>query len=225
MKQSVSCPWNTLFDPNSSCFMSMKHCFVLIQGASRPRNKIFHPDSTRFTVFLDHETNCFIADSCRFNIFHHCFIAQIHPVSYHFNLFHHCFTNENERLDPSIMTSVALWRYRRGTMQCRRTISGMWGPIFTQLVLSDSGDDSRSISGADDELPPGVAARGRFRKALNFSSFPADEKTFCFLHSSSLELYIRLEWHVRRPFLEMGRITWVAISFQWNNRRQKFLKL
>ena len=64
----------TLFHPDSMCFMTM-----------------FHPDSTCFMAFHDHETNCFIANSSWFNMFHHCFIALIHPVSCWFNLFHHCF--------------------------------------------------------------------------------------------------------------------------------------
>ena len=64
MKQCVSWPWNTLFYLDLRCFM------VLIL-----------PDSTCFAVFHDHETNCVIADSSWFNMFHHCFIALIYPLS------------------------------------------------------------------------------------------------------------------------------------------------
>ena len=70
--------------------------------------KVFH-DHVSSWLFHDHETNCFIADSSWFNMFHHCFIALIHPVSCWFNLihhcfitvsslFHHCFTSGNEPL-------------------------------------------------------------------------------------------------------------------------------
>ena len=109
MKQCISWPWNTLFHPDSRCFMTTKHCFILIQGVSwqcfimiqnvsrcfttmkQIVSLLIHPDSTCFTVFHDHETNCFIADSSWFNRFHHRFIPLIHLVSCWFNLFHHCF--------------------------------------------------------------------------------------------------------------------------------------
>ena len=99
MKQRVSRPWNKLFHPDSRCFISMKQCFILIQGVSWPCftliqhvsrcfttlkqivSLLIYPDSTCFTVFYDHETNSFTADSSWFNMFHHCFIALINPVS------------------------------------------------------------------------------------------------------------------------------------------------
>ena len=92
MKQRVSWPWTTLFHPDSRCFMAMKQCFILIQGVSWPCFILIQHVSRCFTTMKqihDHETN--IAESSWINMFHHCFIALIHPVSCWFNLFHHCF--------------------------------------------------------------------------------------------------------------------------------------
>ena len=80
MKQTIS-SWFKVFHDHETVFHPDSRCFMIM----------FHPDSTCFTVFHDHETNCFIANSSWFNMFHHCFIALIHPVSCWFDLFHHCF--------------------------------------------------------------------------------------------------------------------------------------
>ena len=84
MKQCVSWPQNTMFHPNSRCFMTVKHTFL-----------------SWFNVFHDHETTCFILTQhvsrcfmvmkqifhCWFSLiqhvssmFHHCSITLIHPV-------------------------------------------------------------------------------------------------------------------------------------------------